>query len=292
MIDRFALVIGAMKAGTTTLVDHLAKHPEIAACSDKEPGYFAFDDVYAKGVDWYESLYNFNPLTHKIAIEGSTDYTKFPHCPHVSERIKSFGRDVRLIYLVRHPLRRIESHARHVQRSRRELGSINSERSNHSLEFGISPVSLDVSRYAMQLDQYREFFDSGRLLVRSLEEMVSHPSSLLKDVCEFLEIAYEPVAREIEPKNAKKAVAFKTDPHPLWKQLNAIAPLKSTYTNIVPESTRRNIRNFVWPKRRIEGRFALNETEQSRLLEQLAPDLRRLSAIYGFDVAAAWGIEV
>ena len=43
-MERYALIIGAMKAGTTTLFDHLAAHPAVAPSHPKEPGFFAFDD--------------------------------------------------------------------------------------------------------------------------------------------------------------------------------------------------------------------------------------------------------
>ena len=51
--SNFALIIGAMKSGTTSLFHLLAQHPEIAAASVKEPNYFSSDDVYSKGWDWY-----------------------------------------------------------------------------------------------------------------------------------------------------------------------------------------------------------------------------------------------
>ncbi len=44
MINNFALIIGAMKCGTTSLFSYLAQHPEISACQPKEPDFFSYDD--------------------------------------------------------------------------------------------------------------------------------------------------------------------------------------------------------------------------------------------------------
>ena len=38
--DRIALIIGAMKSGTTTLFEVLSQHPQIAAAPDKECDFF------------------------------------------------------------------------------------------------------------------------------------------------------------------------------------------------------------------------------------------------------------
>ena len=47
------LVIGAAKAGTTSLFEHLRRHPEIALPADKEAPFFATDVRYSRGWDRY-----------------------------------------------------------------------------------------------------------------------------------------------------------------------------------------------------------------------------------------------
>ena len=71
----------------TTLFDALAQHPAIAPCTPKEPGFFAFEEVWAQGFDWYESLFHFDPHVHRFALDGSTDYTKRPFCDGVAARL-------------------------------------------------------------------------------------------------------------------------------------------------------------------------------------------------------------
>ncbi len=39
MKRRFAIVIGAMKSGTTSLFRHLGTHPEVLPCRVKEPKF-------------------------------------------------------------------------------------------------------------------------------------------------------------------------------------------------------------------------------------------------------------
>jgi transposase-like protein len=290
MVDRYALIIGAMKAGTTTLFDHLAAHPAIAPSRPKEPGFFAFDDLYAGGRDIYHALFDFDPAAHAIRLDGSTDYAKFPHCGNVPARLRAFGGDFRLIYLLRHPLRRIESHAQHVQHKRREVGRNDSDRPDHSLDAGVSPVSLDISRYAMQLDQYADYFDRGALLVTSLERLSRDPAAVVSDVCRHIGVSPQSLPNSLERRNAGDGVRRAREVHPLWRAAASVAPARELVRAVVPPTLRDRLRGRTRPVTQARGRFALTTKEEARLLEQLSPDLRRLRDRYGFDAAAEWGI--
>ncbi len=292
MTSRYALIIGAMKAGTTSLFDHLALHPAVAGCRPKEPGFFAFDDLFAKGPDWYHSLFPFEAGVHQIRLDGSTDYAKFPHCGDVPARLKAFGAEFRLVYSLRHPLRRIESHAQHVQHKRREVGRADSDRRDHSLDAGVSPVSLDISRYAMQLDQYAEYFDRGALLVTSVERMARAPREASDAVCAHLGLDPSALPETVERRNAGDGVRRGRDVHPLWRAAAAIAPARELVRAALPQPVRDRLRGRTRPATVAEGRFALRPDEEGQLLEELAPDLIRLRDRYGFDIAGEWGIAL
>jgi hypothetical protein len=51
------LIIGAAKAGTTTIFDILKQHPHLFLPYAKEPMFFSHDDNYSKGLDWYTNTY-------------------------------------------------------------------------------------------------------------------------------------------------------------------------------------------------------------------------------------------
>lgn len=291
MIKDFVIIIGAMKAGTTALFDLVSQHPAIAPCTPKEPGFFAFEDIFAKGFDWYEGLFNFNPEHHHYGLEASTDYTKYPHCSGVLERMLQSGRRFKLVYIVRDPLRRIESHARHVQGARKELGQLVSPRTDHSLDAGISDVSMDTARYAMQLDQYKVFYDRGDLLILPFEDMIAEPDVAASRVFEFLDLA--PVGKSvvIHERNAAKSKVYEREPHKLWRAAHAIAPLRVVVKGLVPQTIRDALRRKSRPSRTVEGRFKLTEGEENQLLAELRSDLERLRDEYEFDIEAHWGVK-
>jgi hypothetical protein len=77
-IARFAIIIGAMKSGTTSLFEYLAGHPMLAPCREKEPDFFARDERWRRGRSWYEGLWRPAPPADGFALEASTSYTKLP----------------------------------------------------------------------------------------------------------------------------------------------------------------------------------------------------------------------
>lgn len=286
---RYVIIIGAMKSGTTTLFDALARHPQIAPASNKEPGFFAFDDIHAKGWDWFDGLFEFDPDQHHYRLEASTDYTKAPFVTGVWEKMTADPAiDVKLLYIMRHPFRRIESHARHVQTARKEIGQTISPIGDHSLDQGLSPVNLTTSFYAQQLDVYADARAQGRLHCLTLEELKSDPTTVLGDILTFLELdPFSAAETKLPESNTARG---KTKAHPAWKYIARSGPLLGVAKTVLPHSLRQDIKSRFRLKVQAEGRFDLSAEEDAFLRQLYAPDLKRLSEVYGVDTAKHWGL--
>ena len=283
----YVIIIGAMKSGTSTLFDVLARHPQIAPASNKEPGFFAFDHIWNKGFAWFDTLFDFDPEQHRYRLEASTDYTKEPFATGVWERMTARP-DVRvkLIYIMRHPLRRIESHARHTQIARKELGQEISARPDHSLDAGPSPINVVTSQYAAQLDAFAAARAAGNLHCLTLEELGTAPEATLNAVYAFLDL--EPVTIEMQVKNA---ASDRMQVNPAWKRLTGL-PIVRSLSGLVPKSLRQGLRQrFRKSKAIAEGRFALSPAEEAAFAQLLQADLKRLRDDFGIDTAKHWNID-
>lgn len=112
------LVIGAMKSGTTSLFRWLDEQPECTLPRAKEAHFFSHDDVWARGLEWYASLFAHAP-PDRLTGEASPSYTHPVRGAVAAERIASVLPDVRLVFVARNPVERLRSHYRHqVQRGR------------------------------------------------------------------------------------------------------------------------------------------------------------------------------
>ena len=172
------LVIGAMKAGTTSLYHYQRNHDEIYMSRIKELDFFVETHNWPRGLDWYRR--QFSEAGSAVARgEASTLYTKYPEHRGVPERIATVLPEVRLIYVVRDPLERLRSHYQH----RVMTGA---ETDPPDVALLKNPVYLDCSRYAMQLEQYLGHFPREQILVVTSESLRSDRTATVKEVYGFL----------------------------------------------------------------------------------------------------------
>jgi hypothetical protein len=186
------IVIGAMKAGTTSLYHYLRNHEQIFMPKVKELDFFAEGANWSRGLDWYRQ--QFIGAGNAVARgEASTLYTKYPQYDGVPERIAGVVPDVRLVYLVRDPIVRMRSHYQH----RVALGAETAPPEVALLE---NPIYLAYSRYALQLQRYLDHFPLEQLLVVTSEALRHERAAAVRQVYEFLGVdpTHSPPALETE----------------------------------------------------------------------------------------------
>lgn len=116
------LVIGAMKAGTSSLHRYLDLHPDIAMSGKKELDYFLGEKNWRRGKLWYASQLRWG--TSRYIGESSPNYSKAHLHPGVAQRIYAAEPNARLIFSARDPLARAVSHYLHNVVNGREWRSM------------------------------------------------------------------------------------------------------------------------------------------------------------------------
>jgi hypothetical protein len=171
------LVIGAMKAGTTSLNAYLSVHPQITIPSIKETHFF--NRYWERGVDWYA---NFFSGVGDVCGESTPDYSKYPEFPGVVERIHSILPEVKLIYLIRNPLQRMISHYQQQIRKGFENLSLDEalRRNNFKNEY------VYASLYFFQIQQYFPYFLAKNILVLTSDSLWNRRKQSIKKVYSFL----------------------------------------------------------------------------------------------------------
>jgi hypothetical protein len=199
------LIIGAAKAGTTSLHEHLCDHPEIAAPRAKEIHYFDFS--YHRGGSWYRA--HFPRHRGKQVTGESTPYYLFH--PLVPERVARDLPEAKLIVLLRDPIDRAYSHHNHESSSgyetlpfeeaiSAEAGRLRGEEERIVAEPGYRSYShqhhsyLARSRYADQLERWLRHFDRDRLLIVAAEDLFSSPRDTVVAAQRFIGLEPAPPA--------------------------------------------------------------------------------------------------
>jgi hypothetical protein len=114
------LVIGAQRAGTSSLYKYLETHPDVLPSLRKETEYFTL--FYGLGEEWYRAHF---PTTARMKMRRrsavvfeATPYYLFH--PMAAARAAAVVPDARLVVLLRNPVDRAYSHWHHEVRGGRE----------------------------------------------------------------------------------------------------------------------------------------------------------------------------
>lgn len=170
-------VIGAMKAGTSTLHRNVLVHPEICLTRDKEVNYFLTDLPRRILQEKYRNQFERPQL---LKGDVSPSYSKSHLYPGVAERIFSAQPEAKIIFITRDPLQRIQSHLYHnLLRHRFDAAKV--ER-----EVFENPDYIMSSSYHFQIRQYLNHFRRTQVLVVTLEELITKPSFFYQKVMNFL----------------------------------------------------------------------------------------------------------
>lgn len=254
------LVIGAMKAGTTSLYHYLRHHPQVFMPATKELNFFNPRRTWRRGLSWYERQFE-DAADDVIAIgEASTSYTKFPWVNGVPARIESVLQDVCFIYLVRDPIERMQSHYLHNLVTGQERRPI--EDALHK-----NPQYLNVSRYGLQIEQYMPLFSRDRLMVLDSRALRHDRVATLRRVFAFLGVEDEWVSPAIEREYLRS-----TDRRRKPRVVRGLRRIPQLHTigMFVPGSIKTM-------KRTVARRLPTDELDRSKawLSDQLQQSLRR-----------------
>jgi hypothetical protein len=174
------LIIGAHKAGTTSLYAALAEHPQISGPDPKEPGFFS---LQANPTEGQRSRYRRRGSRTGAGIrywmDGSTSYGQTLKFPGVAQRIRTeLGPDTRVIFMARDPLARISS----------GYLELRSEWAR-SVAAGIGDCIdelVEPTLYRAHIQTYEDIFGSDQVAVRSLEQLLARPSEVLAEIIAWL----------------------------------------------------------------------------------------------------------
>lgn len=188
------LVVGAAKAGSTSLYHWLKQHPDVFMPEWKEPCYF----VNNYGVrEWDEYISLFQPGRDKKAIgEASATYLANPISPQwIFDKLG----DVKIIIVLRNPTDRSFSLYRHGLQYGYETiptfeGALTEEEARLGSEtfkdrnphYYLDYAYFNTGLYYEQVKRYLDIFSCVKIYL--FEDLVGSSEQTYKDLCMFLDI--------------------------------------------------------------------------------------------------------
>jgi hypothetical protein len=261
------LVIGAQKAGTTSLHHYLDQHPQVQMCKVKEPSWFSWQDwaetnsgnASIRDRETYELLFEgaeelrARYQGHAAVGESSTDYLYAPLAP---ERVADLVPEARIVVLLRQPAERAWSNWKHARREAREPLSFEEAlvAEPQRIAEGWGPMwhYAAKSTYAPQLDRWQARF---RLHVALTSDLDTDPVAVCQGIFGFLgiESAFLPHCRD--------RYNVGSMPHGVKAEGQLHRALVALGAR-VPWPYRHQIRDALFPRREMDPELKQQVTEQ------------------------------
>jgi hypothetical protein len=201
-MDKIDFIIGgAQKCGTSALMRYLAQHPDVYIPA-REMHYF--DKLIKKhSIDWY--LKQFSQGEGKVVGEKTPAYIRFPGIP---QTIKKYFPDIKIVFVLRDPVKRAYSHYWHLRRQSLEFRSFEDAiEKPYFFGIGKSPGYIERGIYVKQLTHWFRIFDNSQILIVKAEDLRNRTKETLNKVFDHIgvrkdiEIVTPPVHVGTSPRN-------------------------------------------------------------------------------------------
>jgi hypothetical protein len=272
------LIIGAPKAGTTSLYHFLDQHPEVYMSPVKEPHFFAYKDeevkfygpgdekrckdMFVTATKNYKSLFK-GVRKEKAIGEASAMYLYSSTAP---TNIANTLKDVKLILILRNPVDRAYSSYLHLLRDNRETLDFEQalKAENYRLNNGWMPFwgYKGMGFYHDSICRYIEIFGRENILIHLYDDLTQDYSAVLKKTFCFLGISDE-VKVSTEIRHNKSGIPKNKQLHFFLREKH---PVKSLLKPIIPSEIRKKI---------IASATNLNLSKPLKLADSTREDLAR-----------------
>ncbi len=290
------LIIGAAKAGTTSLYQYLKEHPQIYMSPQKEPRFFALEGEkidfrgpgdltrfrYVTDLETYRLL--FEDVSHEVAIgEASTWYL---YIPKAAERIQHYLPDVKLIVMLRDPVERAYSHFSSWRREGVEPLEHFSQAmaaEKERMENNWSPAWHYQQKgfYYHQLKRYFDLFEKSQIKIYLYEDFKANSTNVVQDIFRFLGVD-DTIVTDTSQKHNVSGIPRNKALHKFLKQSN---PLRGFLHSWVPAKLRQRVKTNLINLNLQNKNQALSPKIRKQFIEVYREDILKLQELINRDLS-------
>ena len=286
-------LVGAMKAGTSSVNAYLAQHPGIFMCPIKDGRFFFFEgdkapeyhDPFAKEfrensiIGWDRYLALLSGADRSQVVGEST--ALYLYSDYACHRIKKYYPDAKIIIFLREPASRTYSHYHQaVKNGMEKLNFAEAlEAEDWRIEHGWGPTYHYKRRsvYVPQLTNYLENFPPDNLRIYLQEDLRAAPKETMSDIFDFLG-----VDRNFEIDFQKRHNIGLTPRHP-WLYHHIYRP-DSILRAAIPLPVRKYI-SGVYRALLMSSPPPIDAVVRNSLTDYFTPDILSLQSMIGRDLS-------
>jgi hypothetical protein len=288
-------IVGAPKAGTTSLYQYLADHPDVFLPEQKELWLFGSDLDVRNRRRWTAADL---PVLYRDAPARSTRglaYVWYLYSRDAAREIAKVRSDARIVIALRDPVVALYAlHSEFVYDGNEEIAdfaeALEAEpdrcagrRIPAEAHFPAGLCYRDTVRYAEQVERYLERFGSDQVHVLLFDDLIADPDGTGAAVSRFLGLSEQPdlAFPHANPNKRARSAGLRrvlADPPPA---------LRSAIRTLVPAGARRAAyRRAVDLNAANPPRTAMPDAVRDRLRAELEPEVGRLERLLGRSLGA------
>ncbi len=201
------LIVGAQKGGTTTLLEHLKKHPNIETSIRKEVHFFDRDNLFKKNTSTaqlraIQRLYEKSFPKDKDGIIRGEATPTYMYNQHCAQRIYKYNPNMKLIFLLRNPILRaysawnmakirMEKKNCHIKSFKQCIEDELKYKSNNAKTPYLDNSFIDRGFYTTQIERFTNRFPKAQMLFIKSEDLKLKHEILINEVYEFLKVEHK-----------------------------------------------------------------------------------------------------
>ena len=289
-------VIGAPKAGTTTLVYWLRHHPKVFVSTPKEPMYYcafrskfsgpdarSLNQQYVADRETYLGLFA-KGAEARYRAEGSTDYLG---TPGTADRIHADNPNAKIVILLRDPVARAFSEHSHLVRDNMETLSFRdalaAEEERTQARWNTLFRHVGRGFYHDAVRSYLDRFGRENVLIALYDDLQANPVALRKLLFAFLDLADIDVG---VPRLNQSGVVKSPLLHDLARGRVLPRQIKTILRKILGRKGISSVQAAV--SRRNLQRLEISAEDRIFLTDIFRKDVAALSQLIGKDLEARW----
>jgi len=271
-------IVGAPKAGTTTLYEYLNKIPGIYMSPVKEPKYFS--SRISKKIFLLKPITNKNEYlklfenvkNEKIIGEASPGYLADPDAPKLIYKVSP---NAKILISLRDPIERLFSnYLMQLRNGRLKLSFHDEIQRSFKKKNDTEPfLMLEFSLYSENVKRYLDIFGSKQVKIIIFEQWIKDSRHTLEEILNFLDLNYQIHEFEKEDQNPYVVPRGRLGKHILASPLIR----KISQKTILP-SKRMSLRKLIVKK---QPKPTIDVNDKNTLMKFYNDDVKKLEKILG-----------
>jgi len=274
-------IVGATKAGTTSLYEYLKDIPGIYMSPVKEPHYFDASSVPLNWID-LKPIRNKNEYLNlftsvedqKIIGEATPAYLADPDA---AQLIHEVSPKAKILMSLRDPVERAYSNYLMYVRDGHWSHSFHDQLQNE-LENGINPIGrnirLRLGMYFEDVKKYYDIFGKNQIKIIIFEDWIKDTKNSIQNILNYLGIEFQISEFEEERHNP-----YVVDRNPITRKIRTSKFLEKIVKRTISDETKQTLRNRYFVKKGDKPKIDKNDMEF--LINYYESDVKKLELLIG-----------